>query len=89
VEGRRSREEALARYAAFSDAHRWKYEAMLQVQHLVPRLSPRGLGAVTRGLARAGLAHWAFAHYLEIAPPAFALPAPPRAASLPAAALAA
>jgi flavin-dependent dehydrogenase len=89
VEGRRSREEALARYAAFSDAHRWKYEAMLQVQHLVPRLSPRALGAVTRGLARPGLAHWAFAHYLEIAPPAFALPAPPRAASLPAAALAA
>ena len=81
VEGRRSREAALARYAAFSDAHRWKYEAMLQVQHLVPRLSPRGLGAVTRGLARAGLAHWAFAHYLEIAAPSFALPAPPAAAS--------
>jgi flavin-dependent dehydrogenase len=89
VEGRRSREEALARYGAFSDAHRWKYEAMLQVQHLVPRLSPRALGAVTRGLARPGLAHWAFGHYLEIAAPAFALPAPPRAASLPAAALAA
>ena len=89
VEGRRSREEALARYAAFSDAHRWKYEAMLQVQHLVPRLSPRALGAVTRGLARPGVAHWAFGHYLEIAPPAFALPAPPRALSLPAAALAA
>ena len=44
-------EEALARYAAFSDAHRWKFEAMLQVQHLVPRLSPAP-SAVTRGLAR-------------------------------------
>src|SRR4051812_2867500 len=89
LEGRRSREAALARYAAFSDAHRWKYEAMLQVQHLVPRLSPRVLGAVTRGLARPAVAHRAFAHYLEIAPPAFALPAPGAAAASAAAALAA
>src|SRR3954469_935147 len=49
LEGRRSREAALARYAAFSDAHRRTYDAMLQVQHLVPRLGPRALGAVTRG----------------------------------------
>src|SRR4051812_46605357 len=89
LEGRRTRAEALARYAAFSDAHRWKYEAMLQVQHLVPRLGPRALGAVTRGLARPAVAHRAFAHYLEIAPPAFALPAPGAAAASAAAALAA
>jgi hypothetical protein len=49
---------------------------MLQAQHAVPRLSPRALGAVTRALARGGVSHWAFEHYLRIAPPQFALPAP-------------
>jgi hypothetical protein len=29
---------------------------------------------------RAGVSHWAFRHYLEIAPPSFALPAPAAAA---------
>jgi menaquinone-9 beta-reductase len=84
VEGRRTREEALARYGAFSAAHRWKFETMLQVQHLVPRLSPAALGAVTRSLGRPGLSHWAFRHYLDIAPPSFALPAPPEATAAPA-----
>ena len=76
LEGRRSRSDALARYAAFSASHRWKYEPMLQAQHAVPRLSPRALGAVTRAFARDGVSHWAFEHYLRIAPPQFALPAP-------------
>jgi menaquinone-9 beta-reductase len=77
LEGRRTREEALARYGRFSDAHRWKYEAMLQVQHLVPKLRPRVLAGVTRAFDRATVSHWAFGHYLKIAPPSFALPAPP------------
>jgi flavin-dependent dehydrogenase len=89
LEGRRTRAEALARYAAFSAAHRWKYEAMLQVQHLVPRLSPRALAGVVRSLGRPAISHWAFGHYLEIAPPEFALPAPPAAAAAAATALAA
>ena len=89
LEGHRTRAEALSRYAAFSDAHRWKFEAMLQAQHLVPRLGPRALGAVTRSFARPAIAHRAFGHYLEIAPPSFALPAPPAAASTAAATLAA
>jgi menaquinone-9 beta-reductase len=79
LEGRRSREDALARYGGFSDSHRWKYEAMLQVQHLVPRLRPRVLAGVTRAFDRATVSHWAFGHYLKIAPPSFALPAPPAA----------
>ena len=83
LEGRRTRAEALARYGAFSDAHRWKFEAMLGVQHLVPRLGVRTLGAVTRGLAHAEVSHRAFSHYLRIAPPEFALPAPPEAVSAP------
>ena len=50
---------------------------MLQAQHVVPRLSPRALGAVTRAFARAPVSYWAFGHYLRIAPPESALPAPP------------
>jgi menaquinone-9 beta-reductase len=80
LEGRRSRSEALRRYAEFSASHRWKYECMLAAQRAVPRLRPRALGAVTRGFARPAVSHWAFEHYLRIAPPQFALRAPPHAA---------
>ena len=89
LEGRRTREEALTRYGRFSDSHRWKYEAMLQVQHLVPRLRPRVLAGVTRAFDRAAVSHWAFDHYLKIAPPSFALPAPPAAVGASASAAAA
>ena len=84
LDGTRTRSEALARYGAFSASHRWKYEAMLQVQHLVPKLRPRVLDGVTRAFGRGAVSHWAFRHYLEIAPPSFALPAPGAAAPSPA-----
>ena len=77
LEGRRSRAEALERYGRFSESHRWRFELMLQTQHAVPRLHPRALGAVTRAFGRGAVSHWAFGHYLRIAPPSFALPAPP------------
>jgi flavin-dependent dehydrogenase len=78
--GRSSREAALSRYSAFSAAHRWKYESMLDVQHLVPKLPPRALAALTRLYARPRpAALWSFRHYLQVAPPEFALPAPPAA----------
>ena len=80
VEGRRTRSEALARYGAFSAAHRWKYECMFRVQQLVPELRPRLLTGLTKAFERAAVSHWAFGHYLTIAPPSFALPAPPAAA---------
>jgi flavin-dependent dehydrogenase len=87
--GERTRDDALARYGAFSDAHRWKFETMLQVQHAIPRLRPRALDGMTKALGHARPAHWAFGHYLRIAPPEFALPAPPVAAQWSAAAVAA
>jgi menaquinone-9 beta-reductase len=87
--GRSTREQALAAYGAFSDAHRWKYECMLEVQHLVPKLRPRLLDGVTRVFARRRVSHWAFRHYLDIAPPSFALPAPPAAVAARSAAVAA
>jgi flavin-dependent dehydrogenase len=74
--GRRDRDEALRRYHAFSAAHRWKYECMLQTQHAIPRLRPRALRGMARTFAHRAPAHWAFRHYLRIAPPEYALPAP-------------
>src|SRR5213595_1814247 len=44
VEGRSSRAQALSRYASFSASHRRKFEAMLAVQRLIPRVPPRLLG---------------------------------------------
>ena len=89
LEGRQNRDTALTRYGAFSDAHRWKYESMLQVQHLVPRLPFRALAQLTRLYARPVPALWSFRHYLKIAPPGFALPGPPAAVAAGAAAVAA
>ena len=54
LDGRQDRDAALARYGAFSDAHRWKYESMLKVQHLIPRLSPRAPGAGDAALLAPG-----------------------------------
>jgi flavin-dependent dehydrogenase len=84
--GRRSRAEALRGYHAFSAAHRVKFECMLAGQRAVRHLHGRPIDALARTFSRRGLAHWAFRHYLDIAPPSFALPAPPRAASVRAAA---
>jgi flavin-dependent dehydrogenase len=65
-------DEALRRYAAFSAAHRWKYESLLRVQNLIPRVPPRALGAALRGMAVDGFVRWSFGHYLRIAHPAYA-----------------
>ncbi|HVS29108.1 MAG TPA: NAD(P)/FAD-dependent oxidoreductase [Solirubrobacteraceae bacterium] len=67
--GERPREQALRRYGEFSDRHAWKFDWMLRVQWLVPRLPPRMLHAVLRLLARPRVTAWAFGHYLRIAPP--------------------
>jgi menaquinone-9 beta-reductase len=76
VEGRRSRTEALDRYAAFSRAHAWKFNAMLAVQRLVPRVPPRGLHAFIRLVAARPVTNWIFGHYLNIAAPAYAAASP-------------
>jgi flavin-dependent dehydrogenase len=76
VEGRRTREDALSRYHAFSAGHGWKFEALKRVQDAVPRIPPRALVRVLQALERKGVTDWAFGHYLRIAPPEFAGPAP-------------
>ena len=80
VEGRRSREEAAARYAEFNDSHEWKFRWMLRVQRLIPRVPPRVLAPLLRLMGTKRFVDWSFGHYLEIAPPEFA-DVPPHFAS--------
>jgi flavin-dependent dehydrogenase len=78
LEGRASREQALARYAAFSAGHRHAFEAMLFVQRLVPRVPPRLLAKTIQALGAKRFVDWSFSHYLEIAPPEFVRAETPR-----------
>ena len=77
--GRREREDALARYHAFSAAHGWKFESMLLSQRAFRHLHGRPMDALARLCARPRAATWLFRHYLRVAPPSFALPAPAQA----------
>jgi flavin-dependent dehydrogenase len=73
--GERTREAALAAYGAFSAAHRWKFEWMLRVQRLVPRVPPIALALTLRAIGHRRFVSWSFDHYLAIAHPAvLALP---------------
>jgi menaquinone-9 beta-reductase len=81
LDGQRTREQALARYGAFSDAHARKYRWLLTVQRAVGQITPsRAMTAIVRGFESRLVSHWAFNHYLAIAPPAF-VGAGPRAGS--------
>ena len=73
------RATALKRYHAFSRSHRRQYESMYIVQQSIRHLHGRPLDTLARVFSRPKLAHWAFRHYLDIAPPQFAVPAPPAA----------
>ena len=76
VAGARTRDDALRRYGAFSDSHEWKFRWMLRAQRAVPRVWPRALHTIVGQMRHRGLASRAFGHYLAIAPPEFAGPAP-------------
>ena len=77
--GARTREQALANYAAFADAHRWKFEWMWLNQRAVRHLHGRPLDRLARFTSRPRLIRWLFRKYLNLAPPEYALPAPPQA----------
>ena len=78
VAGERSREQALHAYGSFSAAHEWKFRWMLNTQKIVPRIQPRLMNGVVSLMQRRALTGWAFQHYLGVAPPEFAGPAPQR-----------
>jgi digeranylgeranylglycerophospholipid reductase len=70
--GRSTREQALRRYGAFSDAHARKYRWLLGAQRAVGRMTPsRSVTAAVRCVESRRLAAWIFNHYLAIAPPSF------------------
>jgi menaquinone-9 beta-reductase len=74
VEGRQSRERALARYAAFCEERRRAFDWLLRVESLVSRVNPTPLmGPIVRAMDRRRFLRWSFDHYLDIAPPSFAL----------------
>jgi menaquinone-9 beta-reductase len=85
VEGRATREEALARYGAFSARHAPAFRRALRLQRLIPALPPRALAAALRVIGAQPLVDRSFGWYLDQAHPAFA---GPPAARLPAAAAA-
>jgi flavin-dependent dehydrogenase len=69
---RRTREQALARYGAFSDAHARKFRWLLRAQRAVGQLTPsRAVTAAVRCVESRRLAASIFDHYLAIAPPSF------------------
>jgi flavin-dependent dehydrogenase len=78
LDGRQTREQALARYGAFSDSHERKYRWLLNVQRGVGQLTPsRAVTAMVGAVENRRLASWLFRHYLAIAPPSFAGARPP------------
>src|SRR3954451_25311903 len=77
LEGRQTRAQALARYAAFCDEHRRAFDWLLRVQDLVGFLNTRP--AMTRVLSlmdHQAFIDWSFGHYFRIAPPDFVGAAP-------------
>jgi flavin-dependent dehydrogenase len=80
VEGRQTAAQALQRYGDFSADHAWHFRWLFRAQQSVRHLHGPVLDRVARAFTRRGLAGWGFEHYLDIAPPEFALPAPPVAA---------
>jgi flavin-dependent dehydrogenase len=70
--GEATREQALARYGAFHDAHAPFFARALRLQRLIPALPPRALTMVLRALRPQRLVDRAFGWYLDQAHPSFA-----------------
>jgi len=71
LEGWQTREEALSRYAGFSDAHERAFRVLLFFQRLVPRIPVRLLKPAFRFYKTQFLIDQTFDAYLRIAPPDF------------------
>jgi menaquinone-9 beta-reductase len=79
LQGRTDKYTALRRYHEFSEEHLWVYRWMYRCQQSVRHLHGRPADLVVRRFAHERTANWGFGHYLKVAPPEFALPAPPPA----------
>jgi flavin-dependent dehydrogenase len=72
LDARRTVEQALQRYGAFSAAHGRPYAIALALQRAIPRLPPRALTALLAFMGRERVCRRAFEWYLEQAHPRFA-----------------
>ena len=77
LEGRKSREQALIDYHAFSASHAPTFDFALRMQRLIPALPPRALTAALRAIGSQPLIDRAFGWYLDRAPASFAAQARP------------
>jgi flavin-dependent dehydrogenase len=74
IEGRQTRAQALARYHSFNEDHRYAFDWLWRVQTIVSGINKYPLMDTTLSLMSGPkFIKWAFAHYLNIAPPTFAL----------------
>jgi flavin-dependent dehydrogenase len=77
IDGGKDEVAAMREYHAFSARHARKWQAMFAAQQAVRHLHGPVMDALVRLFGRPGPSLWTFRKYLEIAPPSFALPAPP------------
>src|SRR5262245_12453796 len=72
LDGRQTREQALARYADFCDGHRWAFDWLLGIQRAVGHVNPHPLMTSVLALfSRRRITRWSFGKYLKIAPPEY------------------
>ena len=72
LDGRAMRAQALTRYGAFSAGHERKYDSLFKLQRAIGRMTPsRAVTALALAFESRRVSHWAFDHYLAIAPPTF------------------
>jgi flavin-dependent dehydrogenase len=79
LDGRQTREQALAAYAGFSDSHEWKFRWMLRTQRAVGRINGTPLMDALLSAMTPRYIRWSFGHYFRIAPPDVVRPAGARA----------
>ena len=77
LDGRQAVGDALRRYDEFSAGHSLQFACMYAAQQSVRRLHGPVMDGLVRAFGQRRLSAWAFRHYLDIAPPSAALPAPP------------
>ena len=77
LDGRQGVGDALRRYGEFSAGHSLQFACMYAAQQSVRRLHGPVMDGLVRAFGQQRLSAWAFRHYLDIAPPSAALPAPP------------
>jgi flavin-dependent dehydrogenase len=74
LDGRQTREQALVRYHAFNEEHRYAFDWLWRVQSVFSAVNKYPAMDTTLDLmSRPKAIKWAFTHYLNIAPPSFAL----------------